>query len=89
MATKKMEIKKISELPKLPELKDPEDPEDPEEKIKIKNCPGANCGLPVEKKGGCNFIRCPLCKTRWCWVCNKEKGPAENQCFNRKHRSHR
>lgn len=68
------------------------------EKVAIKFCPGflnknskEKCEQPIEKKGGCNFIKCPICKTRWCWVCNKEKGKKDEQdkCFNRKHRSHR
>ena len=68
-----------------------EEKEEKVEKILIKFCPGEKCGHPIEKKGGCNFIKCPLCKTRWCWICNKEKGLKSevDKCSNRKHRSHR
>lgn len=69
-------------------------------KIKIKLCPGEKCRHPTEKNGGCNFILCSLCKTRWCWVCNKEKLGYNlrnsdsvgvdniDKCSNRKHHSH-
>jgi hypothetical protein len=58
-----------------------------DEKLKVKFCPGKKCGQAIEKKGGCNFIKCPICKTRWCWICNKEKGlKGEDKCFNRSHR---
>jgi hypothetical protein len=71
------------------EIKEKEEKEEKEEKVSIKFCPG--CGQPIEKKGGCNFIKCPICKTRWCFVCNKEKGTKNenDKCFDRKHRSHR
>ncbi|XP_013923589.1 PREDICTED: sharpin [Thamnophis sirtalis] len=34
------------------------------------HCPA--CRIVVQKKGGCDWIRCPVCKTEICWV---TKGP--------------
>ena len=41
------------------------------EEENIKNCVG--CNHPVEKTGGCNLIKCKICKTKWCWVCHLQK----------------
>ncbi|XP_078280060.1 ranBP-type and C3HC4-type zinc finger-containing protein 1 [Rhinoraja longicauda] len=30
------------------------------------HCP--RCGIVVQKKGGCDWIRCPVCHTEICWV---------------------
>jgi len=35
-----------------------------------KPCPG--CGLPIEKSGGCNHMKCNNCNTAFCWVCGKQ-----------------
>ena len=56
----------------------------------IKSCP--SCKLPTIKTHGCNLIRC-ICKTRWCWVCekikgNKFKGKENDRCRNKEHDSH-
>ena len=38
-------------------------------------CPNENCGLIVQKKDGCDWIRCS-CKTEICWVTKKpRRGP--------------
>jgi len=34
-------------------------------------CPNKNCGLIIQKKNGCDWIRCS-CRTEICWV---TKGP--------------
>jgi len=34
-----------------------------------KKCPG--CQSNIEKKGGCNDMRCKQCNTRFCWWCMK------------------
>ena len=52
----------------------------------IQDCPG--CNHPINKVGGCNLIRCSICKIAWCWLCQRVKGDAEDQCHDRKHRSH-
>jgi len=49
-------------------------------------CPG--CAQPIERTGGCNFIRCRACKTGWCCVCVRIKGSGTNQCNEEKHKSH-
>ncbi|KAI9452126.1 hypothetical protein BJY52DRAFT_1174588 [Lactarius psammicola] len=33
----------------------------------VKSCPG--CGADIQKNGGCNHIRCAMCKIHICWVC--------------------
>ncbi len=52
----------------------------------IQLCPG--CLHPIEKIGGCNYVKCVICKTRWCWVCHKVKGYKENMCNEKEHNSH-
>jgi len=43
-------------------------------------CPNQNCGLIVQKKDGCDWIKCS-CKTEICWVTKKpRRGP--NVSFN-------
>ena len=38
-------------------------------------CPNENCGLIVQKKDGCDWIRCS-CRTEICWVTKKpRRGP--------------
>ena len=38
-------------------------------------CPNENCGLIVQKKDGCDWIKCS-CKTEICWVTKKpRRGP--------------
>ena len=34
-----------------------------------KPCPGAGCGVPVEKKGGCFHMTCTTCAFEFCWEC--------------------
>lgn len=33
-----------------------------------KTCPNIDCGITVEKDGGCNHITC-VCHNHWCWHC--------------------
>ncbi|PIC53269.1 hypothetical protein B9Z55_003047 [Caenorhabditis nigoni] len=37
-----------------------------------KDCP--KCLVPIEKNGGCNYIRCrnPTCRHTFCWICMKD-----------------
>ena len=39
----------------------------------IKQCP--KCNFFTEKIEGCDFVRCPSCNFRWCWLCNEEYQP--------------
>ncbi len=39
---------------------------------RVLNCP--LCCLRIEKIDGCNQMRCPICKTEFCWVCGRKKG---------------
>uniref|UniRef100_A0A0N5BAH8 RBR-type E3 ubiquitin transferase n=1 Tax=Strongyloides papillosus TaxID=174720 RepID=A0A0N5BAH8_STREA len=32
-----------------------------------KKCP--HCGTQTEKNEGCNAIKCLICSTKWCWIC--------------------
>uniref|UniRef100_A0A0K0DTF1 E3 ubiquitin-protein ligase parkin n=1 Tax=Strongyloides stercoralis TaxID=6248 RepID=A0A0K0DTF1_STRER len=36
------------------------------EKI-CKKCP--HCGAKTEKNEGCNALKCVICSTKWCWIC--------------------
>ncbi|CEM24678.1 unnamed protein product [Vitrella brassicaformis CCMP3155] len=38
-------------------------------------CPA--CGMGIEKKGGCQFMRCKLCNHTYCNVCGASVTPAE------------
>ncbi|XP_033639552.1 ATP-dependent RNA helicase DEAH12, chloroplastic-like isoform X1 [Asterias rubens] len=35
----------------------------------VKRCPVPNCGIPIEKNGGCFHIKCRECKKHICWHC--------------------
>lgn len=35
----------------------------------LKKCP--QCGVLTIKNGGCDAMKCPRCKTKWCWACDK------------------
>eukprot|EP00808_Paulinella_micropora_P019371 g19790.t1 len=39
-------------------------------KKNTKPCP--KCGVPIEKKSGCNHMKCPMCKCSFCWLCLQE-----------------
>lgn len=52
-----------------------------EEQVKnhiYKRCP--NCQEAFDKNEACNHVTCESCKTPFCWVCEKKKGPGENEC---------
>ncbi|CAJ2505826.1 Uu.00g132200.m01.CDS01 [Anthostomella pinea] len=34
-----------------------------------KGCPGADCGVPVQKGSGCFHMTCSECKHEFCWEC--------------------
>ena len=36
----------------------------------LKPCP--KCFRPIEKKGGCRYVICYICKLYFCWDCQKE-----------------
>ncbi|XP_041361279.1 ATP-dependent RNA helicase DEAH11, chloroplastic-like [Gigantopelta aegis] len=40
-----------------------------DERKNRKLCP--NCDAPIEKKSGCNKIRCYACKEVFCWICQE------------------
>ena len=50
------------------------------------NCP--KCGIVVQKKDGCDWIRCTMCKVEICWVTRGMRwGPGVSAscailCFN-------
>jgi IBR domain, a half RING-finger domain len=31
-----------------------------------------NCGIKIEKEGGCPHMICKLCNHEWCWVCKQD-----------------
>ena len=31
-----------------------------------KKCP--QCGIPIQKNGGCNHMKCSSCKCNFCWI---------------------
>ena len=33
----------------------------------LKQCPG--CNVPIFKSGGCQWFRCIMCNTHFCWFC--------------------
>lgn len=37
-----------------------------------KRCPNPTCGIPIQKSSGCNHMKCPKCKTNFCWLCGKQ-----------------
>lgn len=53
------------------------------------SCPGG-CGFGIQKTGGCNYIRCSVCKAEWCWLCHKLKGFSSDnsKCDDASHKSH-
>ena len=36
----------------------------------IKQCP--DCGIYIEKDGGCNHMNCDLCGYEFCWACLRD-----------------
>ncbi|CAL2028215.1 unnamed protein product [Caenorhabditis brenneri] len=47
-----------------------------------KDCP--KCGVPIEKNGGCNYIRCTnkTCKHQFCWICMNPWSVHANAWYN-------
>jgi len=55
----------------------------------IKKC--VHCDAFGELASGCNYIKCPICKGEWCWVCELPKyKEARNKpaCNDKSHNSH-
>lgn len=50
------------------------------ESRKLLCCP--NCNVNIEKIDGCNQMRCPLCRTEFCWLCGREKGKYHFMVWN-------
>lgn len=46
------------------------------------------CHHPIQKIGGCNYVKCKLCKTSFCWICHKIKGIRDGECNEKEHNSH-
>ncbi len=52
----------------------------------IKLCPF--CKSYGELASGCNYIKCPVCKKEWCWICNNPKYTASNGNIARNNKTH-
>jgi len=48
--------------------------------INSKQCP--NCGVRIEKSGGCNQICCFNCEWKFCWLCMRKCGPYHFDPYN-------
>uniref|UniRef100_A0A1I7U960 RBR-type E3 ubiquitin transferase n=1 Tax=Caenorhabditis tropicalis TaxID=1561998 RepID=A0A1I7U960_9PELO len=51
--------------------------------VNTKDCP--KCSSPIEKNGGCNYMRCHACKYEFCWLCFgywKDEGAHSCNKFN-------
>ncbi|MFA5091137.1 MAG: hypothetical protein WC483_00615 [Candidatus Paceibacterota bacterium] len=47
------------------------------------------CGAIMQKDGGCNYVKCPVCQREWCWVTKLLKGSGPGMCpFGGKHNCH-
>ncbi|AYV86948.1 MAG: RWD-domain-containing protein [Sylvanvirus sp.] len=42
------------------------------------------CQVPIQKTGGCNYLRCSQCLVEFCWACSLPK----SICHNKSHNSH-
>jgi len=44
-------------------------------------CP--QCGVSIEKRGGCNHVHCSHCHTNFCWACMRKRSRCSSyQCSN-------
>ena len=43
------------------------------------------CGALIQKDGGCEYVRCPVCAQEWCWRCGLRKW---TECNDGSHNSH-
>ncbi|KAJ6523524.1 hypothetical protein DFH09DRAFT_198273 [Mycena vulgaris] len=51
-------------------------------------CPNAKCRVRIMKDGGCNHMKCSMCFTHFCWVCEKSLDQMEvARHFNVEHGS--
>lgn len=41
-----------------------------------------NCGIKIEKEGGCPHMICQVCKHEWCWVCKEDFPVHKEDCPN-------
>ena len=53
---------------------------------KGKKCP--NCGMPTEKKDGCNHITCSRCGKHWCYKCGAGPFDIGDQCYRHMNDAH-
>jgi len=55
----------------------PKELKDVLQKLGTKSCP--NCQMPIEKNGGCQFVKCNNCTKDFCWYCF---GPYDHKLHN-------
>ncbi|CAK91047.1 unnamed protein product (macronuclear) [Paramecium tetraurelia] len=48
--------------------------------LQVYDCP--NCQAPIEKKGGCNHMKCYKCKYEFCWICRGKYSSIHYGVFN-------
>ncbi|CDW75180.1 ibr domain containing protein [Stylonychia lemnae] len=41
-----------------------------------------NCGIKIEKEGGCPNMICKICKHEWCWTCKEDFPVHTPECSN-------
>lgn len=39
------------------------------------------CGLPMERRDGCNKLACTQCRRKWCWICKATLGARPYEHF--------
>ena len=49
-------------------------------KEKTQKCP--KCDIIIEKSGGCDHIKCQVCKFDFCWICHQEYAPGHLRDFH-------
>ncbi|CAD8194155.1 unnamed protein product [Paramecium octaurelia] len=48
--------------------------------LQVYGCP--NCQAPIEKRGGCNHMKCYKCKFEFCWICRGKYSSTHYGVFN-------
>lgn len=41
-----------------------------------------NCGIKIEKEGGCPNMICKICNHEWCWICKEDFPVHTPECPN-------